>query len=265
MAEGHPVSIGALQASGIPLRPHEAVAIVAELCSHLAKARAVPVVMPAISASTVTIDASGAVAVTGGAHAEDEQTVSLAGRLLLEMLDHPAGMVGTAPPRLRTTAVRAALAGRSAFATAGAFASALQRHGPEDGRSQAIRALFNRWESRIEGRIPASSVPVLPGVPRNHSSRMRRALVVGAVLIGLAGAGLMLLVRGAAEEPPLVAPASRPTPVLPRREPGRELLRRTERASAGTVSRPVPTRRAAAREPRELTLSPQADLPIPVR
>jgi hypothetical protein len=210
--------------------------------------------MPAISTATVTIDADGTVAVSGGLPGEDEQTVSLAGRLLLEMLDHSAAAVETAvPPRLRSIAIRAAAGGRDAFATAGQFASALRRHGPESGEVQAIRGLFERWAATTRGTAsPARAVESQWPVPAQGAFwfRVTRALLVGMMLLFLVGAGFVFLAGRPADDPPLVVPASRPLPVQPRRQPGWELLK-SERASTSAVPRPSPVRRAGgdARQP----------------
>jgi hypothetical protein len=262
MTQGRSVSIGALMASGVSLRPHEAVAVVVELCSQLGRPRRTPGVMPAISASTVTLDASGAVAVNGGAPGEDEQTVSLVGHLLLDMLDHSALTVeAPAPPKVRTTAVRAAFGGRKAFGSAAQFVSALRRHGPESDRAEVLRGVFDRWMARHDPLVPASR----PAAPATARPGIAMALLVGATLLVLAGAGFVFLARGPVEDLPLVVPAVKPTPVQPKRQPGWELLKRSERAAASSAPRTVPARRAGSGEMRELANPPQAEPPTAVR
>ena len=146
MTESRPVAVATLLAAGVQPHPHEAVAIVLQLCGQIARRGPAPRVTPAISTSTVCIDASGAVAVSGGESGEDEQTVSLAGRLLVELLDHSAAALeGAALPRLRATALRAASSGRAAFGSVSQLVSALRRYGPEVRRSRGgagpVRAL----------------------------------------------------------------------------------------------------------------------------
>jgi hypothetical protein len=283
MADGSPVSIAALLASGVPLRPHEAVAIVFDLCGHLNRHRAAPGIMPAISTLSVTIDPRGAVAVTGGIPGEDDQTVSLAGRLLLDMLDRSAAAAGGAiPPRLRSIALRAASDGRDAFASAAQFMSALRRHRPTRGEAQAIRSVYDRWAVTGRGRLPAVAV-VDPRPSEQDRSRhvpqpaaaleqgsgpaggrrigVRRAVLVGGMLLVLAGAGFVFVRARTVDDLPFVAPVSKPTPVLPRRQPGWELLERPERTSANPAPRNAPARQARAGKVRELTSPPPSDLP----
>lgn len=298
MNQGHPVSIAAFMAAGVPLRPHEAVAIVLELCRQVGRRRAATGVMPAISAGTVTLDGAGVVTVAGGVPGEDEQTVSLVGRLLVEMLDHSAAAVENAvPPRLRATAFRAASSGREAFASLADFVSALRRHGPEFEPTQAIVGVFDRWaegrtsptpvtradpqaanfsDRRKNGPSPdvlrrflreaeqeaylarVAAPPPLPAARRPYV-RAARALLVGVLLLVLAAAGFVFLVAGTVDDLPLVAPVARPTPVAPRVEPGWELLRRPVRASLGPESG-SDRHRAQTGSRRVLTSTPPPDV-----
>lgn len=306
MVEGSPVSISSVLASGMPLRPHEAVAVVVALCRHLSNCREAAGVTAAISSATVTIDARGQVGVTGGVACEDEQTVSLAGRLLLDMLDHSRASVEAAvPPRLRSAAVRAAVGGREAFPSLAQFVSALRRHGPEYGEARAIQGVFERWaagagpgerlgpdrrrtapppdvmrrflreseqeayRARVAAEASLPSVAAGPAAstrrwPRIGWSRMRRPLLVAAMLMVLAGAWLILQARGSGDELPLVAPVAKPTPVMPRREPGWELLGKPERTS-NPPQRTPQTRRARAGDAPVLTTPAQGEWAVPGR
>ncbi len=183
-----------------------------DLCGQVARRPVAAGVMPAISAATVTVDANGAVTMAGGVPGEDEQTVSLVGRLLLDMLDRSASTSDAAvPPRLRATALRAASGGRDAFGSLAEFAAALRRQRPEHGEVQ---------------EVPFSS-------GRRRWARASTALIVGALLLlVLAGAGFAILAAGASDNLPFVPPVVKPTPVVPRGEPGWELLRQPKRAAA---------------------------------
>jgi hypothetical protein len=277
MTESRSVAVATLLAEGVQPYPHEAVAIVLQLCGQISRRGPAPRVTPAISTSTVSIDASGAVAVSGGEPGEDEQTVSLAGRLLVELLDHSAAALEAAAlPRLRATALRAASGGR-AFGSASQLVSALRRYGPEYGEAQAVQALFARWAARcgwqtaperrvsaptpeVEGRF-GSAVRFSPSVAW---SRAARALLVGMTLLVLVGVGVVFLNGGRGAELPVVVPISRPTPVLPRRQPTWELLRGSERAVINQAPRSRPARRAGVSDRSELTIPP-TEMTVPDR
>jgi hypothetical protein len=268
MTEGRAVSIATVLASGVSLHPREAVAIVLELCGHLSCQRPSAGVRSAISASTVTIDQSGAVAVEGGSPGEDEQTVSLAGRLLAEMLDSsndPTDVVRI-PSRLMAAAELAATHGRRGFGSAAQFVSALRRHRPEYGERAAIRGLFLRWQARARGcapiQQPAPPAPTITEADAQFS--VARALLVSAVLLALAGAGAAYFIKGAAGGVPPPIPVLKSTPATPRPQPARELLRGSERVSAGTTPSAVAVRRAPVTPPRELTTAPP-DQGLPTR
>lgn len=287
MSENRPVSVGALMADGVQPHPHEAVAVILQLCEQISRRGPASRVTPAISASTVAIDAGGAVTVVGGEAGEDNQTVPMAGRLLVEMLDHCAPALEAAVlPRLRAMALRAASGGRGAFGSASQFVSSLRRFGPEYGDAQAVRALFNRWaeerrrrtggerrvntpppdmmrrflrEAELEARL--ARVEARPAAPagtflrfKAWAARGRVAVLVGATLLVLAGAGFVFLVAGRPPELPVVVPAAKPTPVLPRRQPAWELLRRPDRAMVSQPPRSLLIHGAGDR--RELTVPP---------
>jgi hypothetical protein len=262
MSEGFPVTVAELLRSGEPLSPHEAVAITVELCKLVMARRAADGVAPAISPSTVRIDASGAVSVTGGVPGEDEQTVSLVGRLLQQMLDHAGGeREAVVSPRLRATALRAATGGRDAFASLDHLVAALRRHAPEQGHA-AIRAAFNRRgptvpRSGASPLCPAGTGPsghvaevVDAEAPDEAGGRLVRTwfatvLVVGVTLLLLAAAGMWSLLISDGGPAPVMVPVPKPTPVSPRREPGWELLGKSERASAVPRNGPSAGRRSA--------------------
>ncbi len=162
MKDGFPVSIAELLAAGEPPLPSEAVAIVLDVCAQVLRRPASASVLPAISAASVFVDASGSVAIGGGVPVEDDQTVLLLGRMLLQMLP-TSGSASAArvPARLRLLASRAAT-GDAPRLSVGRFAAALRRFGPEQS-SAAIRHLFERWRSglaeRDEGRFGREAVP----------------------------------------------------------------------------------------------------------
>jgi hypothetical protein len=173
MTEVLPVPIAALLRSGTPLFPHEAVAVVLDLCTLVSRSRRTAGVMGVISSSTVELDASGAVSMSGGVPGEDEQSVSLVGRLLLDMLDHGTRAEAAVPPRLRATALKAATAGHEAFASLAHLAAALRRHGPEQGVASATRAVFERWtaQRRSGNASGAKAEPPRPEGPPGEERR----------------------------------------------------------------------------------------------
>jgi hypothetical protein len=262
MPESLRVTLAALLRSDTRLFPHEAVAIALELCGQVSRRRPTAGVMAAISTSTVVIDASGAVSVNGGVPGEDEQSVSLVGRLLVELLEHPAGLGPAVPPRLRATARKAASDGAAAYASLAHLAAALRRHGPEEGKlAGATRGVVERCAAKrsapamptradaAPGRpIATAGRPAVGGQPQGHpvlqptGSRrflsIARLLAVGMALLLLAGAALVISTRQPVDPPP-VLPAHTPLPVSPNRHRGWELIGKPSRVS--TVKRdPVP-------------------------
>jgi hypothetical protein len=290
MSQGFPVTVAELLSCSAPPLPHEAVAIAIELCNLVVARQAADAVPSAISPSTVRIDPSGAVAVAGGVPGEDEQTVSLIGHLLVEMLRHPGSEPDAdASPRLVATAARAAIRGRGAFASVAHLAAALRRHAP-DQRHSAIRALYDRSQTAL-GRAGALRMPDPRAAVRflrevdEDSSQARlaaagasdpaqhdrsdgdrapgarlwftTALVVGVTLLLLAGTGALFLFTADDDPAPMIAPRTKPTPVSPPREPGWELLGKPERAMA--VPAPgahAPTRSVARAKPRLIATPP---------
>jgi hypothetical protein len=123
------------------------VAIVLELCRQIRPAAAAAVTAP-VSSATVLLDADGRVATRGGAASEDDQTVSLLGHLLLELLeDQPE------TSRLRRIAARAAtsLPGGRRRISVRRLAAALRRSAPADPKA-AVR----NFVLRSAGLQPAS-------------------------------------------------------------------------------------------------------------
>ena len=144
MKDGFPVSVAELIASGARPLPGEAVAILLDVCEQVVRQPARASVLPAITPSALFLDGSGAVTVAGGVPVEDDQTVRLLGRLLLQLLP-PAGTAAATrvPSRLRELASRAA-AGEFEKLSVGRLAASLRRFSPEQSKP-AVRALFERW------------------------------------------------------------------------------------------------------------------------
>jgi hypothetical protein len=266
MREALPVPIAELLSSGTPLFPYEAVAVALDLCRQMSHRRPGTGVTPAISTSTVSIDPSGMVTMVGGVPGEDEQSVLLVGRLLVEMLERVTPHESVAP-RLKATASSAATNGQLKYASLAHLDAAIRKHGPEDGPSSAIRGVFERWllgrndRERVGLQGPAGAprrtspltsdvlrraareadaetareVPFALALPvglrfgGRHPARVAAAAVMTLLL---AGAGFLFLFSPSRGEMPLVAPITRPTPVSPRREPGWELLGKPARVSA---------------------------------
>lgn len=139
MSPGFPHALDSLLARERP-SPAEAVAIVLELCRQIRPAATPSAVTPPVSRATVVLDANGSVAARGGAIVEDDQTVSLLGHLLLELVeDRP----DTA--RLRRVAARAArsLPGGPRGISVRRLASVLRRNSPSNARG-AVAAFVQR-------------------------------------------------------------------------------------------------------------------------
>lgn len=203
MKDGFPVSIAELLAAGQRPLPSEAVAIVLDVCRQVMRQRAGASVLPPISTGALFLDASGTVSVAGGVPAEDDQTVPLLARLLLQMLP-VSGTPGGArvPSRLRQLASRAAAA-ESPRLTVARLAVGLRRFAPEQPQA-AIRGLFERWCGKqdpvagwppmLEARGPEPVETAAPALSRRSAgSRRRRMAAVGII----AAAFLILLGVGA--------------------------------------------------------------------
>lgn len=167
MQDGLPVSVAELLAAGERLSPGEAVAITLDLCGQVMRRQPGTAILPPISSGAIFLDGSGTVTVAGGPPAEDDQTVSLLARLLLQMLPEPGapGAAGSrVPARLRLVAERAA-SGEPGRMSVQRLAGALRAFGPV--RPQAvIRALFLRWASREAAGTQHGSDDRRPEPPR---------------------------------------------------------------------------------------------------
>ena len=165
-------------------------------------------------------------AVAGGVPVEDEQTVPLLGRLLLQMLPAP-GTPGAplVPSRLRRLAARAA-AGESPRLTVGRLAAGLRPFGPESPNA-AIRALFERWRgdarraagpvistidistdvSTIDQDTSFADTPVFASpvrfLPTSRSGRRSALAALVGTLLMLIGAGATYWLNADAGLPPL--------------------------------------------------------------
>jgi hypothetical protein len=247
MKDGVPVSIAELIVAGARPLPGEAVAILLDVCEQVVRQPAGGAVLPAITPSALFVDASGTVALAGGVPVEDDQTVQLLGRLLLQMLPSP-GAAGShrVPSRLSDLASRAA-AGELPRVSVERLAASLRRFAPEQPRA-AVRALFDRWRSgaatssaNVPGRRgAASNLGADSSLPRHAhemvgplqaeraatSSRGLRRRVGGAILgtlLILAGAGAYWLSADTKLPPVPLSPTLLSQPPAPPRG-GWELL-----------------------------------------
>ncbi len=139
MTPGFPLALDTLLAHERPT-PAEAIAIVFELCRQIRPGGGVSAVTAPVTRASVLLDASGDVATRGGGVTEDDQTASLLGHLLLELVDDRPET-----SRLRRLAARAArsLPGGSRAISVRRLASALRRNAPADPRG-AVAAFVRR-------------------------------------------------------------------------------------------------------------------------
>ncbi len=208
MKDGFPVSVAELIAAGARPFPAEAVAILLDLCEQVARQPAGRSVLHAITPSALFIDGSGTVAVAGGVPVEDDQTVQLLGRLLLQMLPAPGSLGATrVPSRLRSLAARAA-DGQLGRLSVGRLEASLRRFAPQHPQG-AVRALFERWRGAEVpglGEFTASASPERSSQPARPPSRglPRRAVgaLVAALLI-LAGVGAAYWLNADTALPPI--------------------------------------------------------------
>lgn len=136
MTPGFPLPLDSLLVHERP-SPAEAVAIVLELCRQVRPADGATAVTPPVTRATVLLDADGRVAARGGAVTEDDQTASLLGHLLLELVDD---LPETS--RLRRLAGRAARGGKPGVSVR-RLASSLRRNAPSNPRL-AVAAFVRR-------------------------------------------------------------------------------------------------------------------------
>ena len=255
MRQGFPVTIAELVTSGAAPLPAEAAAIVLEVCSKVVSGPRQVVTAP-ISTASVFVEADGSVAVAGGRIVEDDQTVSLLGHLLLEILRSGRPVPQRPAARLEALGLQAAANLEASGLTLERFTAAVRRFAPEDPGT-AVRLLFERW--RRGGRLPAAENSRIPETLRRllpeadlaamagvtptlhglggralfaHAGR-RLVLTAGTLLL-LSLAGVSYLLWDAGKRPAAAAPGR--TPVSASAQPGaaREL------APAGaSASRPV--------------------------
>jgi hypothetical protein len=225
MRQGFPVAIAELLVTGGRPLPAEAAAIVVEVCARVVPGPRKAVTAP-ISASSVFVEADGSVSVAGGLVVEDEQTVSLLGHLLLEMLRTHGPEARRPAARLEALAIRAAAVSEAAGPSLARFVAEVRRFAPEDPAG-AVKGLFDRWRGRgalrveEDGRVPETIRRLLPEAdlaamagltPTLHGSSARsgffragRRLVLTAgtvALLGAAGATYYLWGDGEVPNPP---------------------------------------------------------------
>jgi hypothetical protein len=231
MKDGIPVSVAEMIAAGARPFPPEAVAILLDVCEQVTRQPAGRSVLPPITPSALFIDGSGTVAVAGGVPVEDDQTVQLLGRLLLQMLP-VAGSLGAArvPSRLQSLAARAA-DGQLRRLSVGRLASSLRRFAPQNPRG-AVRALFERWRGPGAPGLAALPAPVSssesgdwpvrpPG--RGFPRRAVGALVATLLILASVGAAYWLNADTAMPPIPLSPSLLMSEPPTPPRD-GWELL-----------------------------------------
>lgn len=172
MTSGFPLALDSLLTRERP-SPAEAVAIVLELCRQIRPADGAAVVTPPVTRASVLLDAEGGVATRGGTVTEDDQTVSLLGHLLLELVDDRPDT-----SRLRRVAARAArsLPGDSRGVSVRRLTSALRRNAPSNPR-RAVAAFVQRACGGERGAAtdePGRMVFVARGAARLLSPLWRR-------------------------------------------------------------------------------------------
>ncbi|RPJ70678.1 MAG: hypothetical protein EHM24_14785 [Acidobacteria bacterium] len=243
MRQGFPVTVAELLVSGGRPLPPEAAALVLGVCSRVTPGPRHVVAAP-ISASSVFVEADGTVSVAGGEMVEDDQTVSLLGHLLLEML-RSGGAAGQRPAaRLEALALRAAAVSVVSGLTLPRFASEVRRFAPEDPAG-AVKGLFDRWRrggrepAAQDGRVPETLRRLLPEAdlaamagltPTLHGGEVRagfiragrRLVLTAATLLLLSAAGATWFLWGDRESDPQPAPSTRSSAGVS--QPARELL-----------------------------------------
>ncbi len=231
---GSVVRFSLMDLASVRVRPRfdEASAVVLQVCAQVTPRGSAVGIAPAVTASSLRLGADGSVEVVGGVGAEDEQTVSLLGHLLLDSIGPPEGFGADAPPSLRSLGLCAAASRPKPVQSLAEFVDALRRHSPLDVRA-AVRALWERGASRLLSPSPGETSPSLNQGPPASIRRVagsrrvaaRVALVAAMVLcLVLAGGAFWLLDELAPPPPP--APAGPPPSTRPLDRPGWELLDR---------------------------------------
>jgi len=228
MREGFPVTIVDLLASGVRPTPAEAAAIVLAVCQQVGSARQPAVITPAISSATVEIDAGGRVSVSGGPPVEDDQTLPLVGRLLLDLLPvEPSGTerlqrlhalarrAVNGEPGLGLSAFRLRLRALAPPSLDGESVLALVRRAAKGPVARPLVASSNQWQVPVfaPARALSSGSLSMMGIPGAFSQNpenpawLRKVAVVGMTLLLLVGAGAAFL-----RNDPLAAAATRLRP-----------------------------------------------------
>jgi len=265
MVQGFPVTVAELLASGARPLPAEAAALVLGVCSRVTGGPRHIVSAP-ISTSSVFVEADGRVSVAGGRVVEDDQTVSLLGHLLLEMLRSRGAATPRPAARLEALARRATASSSGPGPTLAGFAAEVRRFAPQDAAG-AVRGLFDRWRrgerepAHHEDQVPETIRRLLPeadlaamagltptlrgaGVRSGFRHAGRKLVITLATLLLLSAAGITYFFWGDHDRSKAGAQTARPSPASARvvqPQPARELL------PGGTpAARPVSERDEAA-------------------
>ena len=151
------VSLAELAAAYIPLRPSEAVAIVAEVCRQHSRGQLRGIPSPGV----IRLTREGAV-VAEGPTTTDEADVRRAGHLLNELLpslDAPGDFRASGALRLVIARALGTL-DLPPYATLQEFCEALSRFAVAD-LDEAVRMLFVEWERALATRRSAATAPEL--------------------------------------------------------------------------------------------------------
>jgi hypothetical protein len=152
------LSLAELAAAEIPLRPAEAVAIVAELCRQYSSGRIPGIPSPGV----IRLSRDGAVVAEGPITTGAESGVRRAAHLLSDLLpefDAPAGYRASGGLRLVVARALGTL-DLPPYDTLEAFCDALTRFSAADLDS-TIRNLFRAWDEALTAPRPADPVPAL--------------------------------------------------------------------------------------------------------
>jgi hypothetical protein len=155
------VSISELLAAGVRIRPAEAAAIVAEVCSRITQGalRGVP------SIHVLRVTESGELCADGPITAH-RATVSRAAQLLDDLMAPPdAAPEFRAPGPMRLALLRArGSVDLPPFTGLDGFAAAIARFAPAD-RATAMRELYARWENAAPVEEPVEEADTEPAEP----------------------------------------------------------------------------------------------------
>ncbi|HSK10471.1 MAG TPA: hypothetical protein VK911_12905 [Vicinamibacterales bacterium] len=190
MTPRFPLALQSLLGAGHRPTPGEAVAIVLELCRQVRPAES-GVVTPPLSAATVYLDPTGAVGTRGGVAVEDDQTASLLGHLLLELLDE--GQPQADPVRRLAARAAHSLPGTSRVSVR-RLAGGLRRLSPSDPKA-AVRAFVERANGTGAGAAETVASRRFPAIEVRAAARRLlapfwRSIAILAGSLLLAGAYL---------------------------------------------------------------------------